>query len=100
MLNSNINDLNERLQSNYKQFDINLSVGNVSKYLKSVSTINDNIQQDETSLESSQYNQDLITHKWMMYLRSSNCPKLENYIKKVIFYLHSSYKPYDVVEVK
>jgi len=54
ILNSNSNDYSEKFQQVYKQFSLNLSVGNVSK----------------------------------------------NYIKKVVFYLHSSYKPYDVVEVK
>lgn len=90
------NDSNEKFQSNYKQFNVSLSVGNVSKYLKAST----GQTMSEDSIESSQYNQDLITHKWMIYIRSSNCPKLESYIKKVIFYLHSSYKPYDVVEVK
>jgi hypothetical protein len=93
------NDSNEKFQVNYKQFILNLSVGNVSKYLKS-SSAQISSEQDENGIESSQYNQDLITHKWMIYIRSANCPKLESYIKKVVFYLHSSYKPYDVVEVK
>lgn len=106
-----------------QQFNIKVCVGNVSKYLNydklagvSSSSFNNTISSqkanqqllmmnnnDETTkanIESSQYNQDLITHKWMIYIRSSNCNKIENYIKKVIFYLHFSYKPYDVVEVK
>jgi hypothetical protein len=105
ILNSNSNDYSDKFQQVYKQFSLNLSVGNVSKYLKASSsstpgTSTENSQLDDSNLESSQYNQDLITHKWMIFIRSSNCPKLENYIKKVVFYLHSSYKPYDVVEVK
>lgn len=80
-----------------KQFNIKISVGNVSKYLKTV-TSSSNL--DALSQEQSQYNQDLITHKWMIYIRSSECQRLDSYIKKVIFYLHSSYKPYDIVEVK
>ena len=108
-----------------QQFDVNICVGNVSKYLNyeddksklqtannKSSTVKSQSQQmqlitnndgDETTkanIESSQYNSDLITHKWMVYIRSSNCNKIENYIKKVIFYLHFSYKPHDVVEVK
>jgi len=86
-------------------------VGNVSKYLNIKNKINTNIEHisepqsaeistTENETEPSQYNQDLITHKWMIYIRSDNCKRLESYIKKVVFYLHSSFKPYDVVEVK
>jgi hypothetical protein len=80
----------------FRQFEITVCVGNVSKYLKDSSSFPTTSNQEDHS----QYNKDLITHKWMIYVRSPNCPKLDNYIKKVIFYLHSSYKPYDVVEVK
>lgn len=80
-----------------QQFELKICVGNVSKYL---SNRNFESQPSQGNVDSSQYNQDLITHKWMIYIRSPNCPKLENYIKKVMFYLHPSYKPYDVVEVK
>ncbi len=59
------NDSNEKFQVNYKQFILNLSVGNVSKYLKS-SSAQISSEQDENGIESSQYNQDLITHKWMI----------------------------------
>ena len=106
-----------------KQFNIKICVGNVSKYLNNankkqsqeVSTSgagsllnqksNQNLLMNEddvtkTSIESSQYNQELITHKWMIYIRSPNCHKLESYIKKVVFYLHFSYKPYDMIEIK
>ncbi|CAF0710070.1 unnamed protein product [Brachionus calyciflorus] len=86
------------LNQQNQQFDVKICVGNVSKYLKNKK--NDTTNSNQECTESSQYNQDLITHKWMIYLRSPNCSKLDNYIKKVIFYLHSSYKPYDVVEVK
>lgn len=90
---------------------IRIFVGNVSKSLNTnnstqlkqkASQIN-SINEDESiscSIKSSQYNQDLITHKWMVYIRSPNCSRLDSYIKKVVFYLHFSYKPYDVVEVK
>lgn len=75
--------------------NIKIKVGNVSKYLKNSTNLDCSEQ-----IEASQYNQDLITHKWMVYIRSANCKNLENYIKKVIFYLHPSYKPYDIVQVK
>ena len=83
-----------------KQFNIKISVGNVSKYLRHDSSGANVNREASLQAESSQYNQDLITHKWMIYIRSPNCLRLDNYIKKVIFYLHSSYKPYDIVEVK
>ena len=76
--------------------DVRINVGNVSKYLKSAAS-GDCCPE---KIEASQYDQDLITHKWMVYIRSPNCKNLENYIKKVIFYLHPSYKPYDIVQVK
>lgn len=82
-----------------KQFQMKISVGNVSKYLKSERSENKSPEVVDEG-EASQYNQDLITHKWMIYIRSANCKRLDSYIKKVIFYLHSSYKPYDIVEVK
>ncbi len=83
-----------------KQFDIKISVGNVSKYLKNETSVASTNPNDMSQNDQSQYNQDLITHKWMIYIRSANCARIESYIKKVIFYLHSSYKPYDIVEVK
>lgn len=99
LLNSGKDEPNDadRLNQLNQQFDVKIWVGNVSKYL--------NNKQNEANtshecIESSQYNQDLITHKWMIYIRSPNCLKLDNYIKKVIFYLHPSYKPYDMVEIK
>lgn len=82
-----------------QQYDIKICVGNVSKYLATSSVAKEYLEQLKT-LDSSQYNQDLITHKWMVYIRSPDCVKLDNYIKKVLFFLHSSYKPYDIVEVK
>lgn len=70
---------------NLKQYKIKISVGNVSQSI------------------DKQQNQNLdpqITHKWMCYLRSENCKNIENYIKKVVFYLHPSYKPNDIIELK
>ena len=98
-ITNNNTDTNEEIRSssNKQQFDLKICVGNVSKYIKNT---NNDSQSSQDNYEPSQYNQELITHKWMIYIRSPNCPKLDNYIKKVIFYLHQSYKPYDVVEVK
>ena len=88
-----------------KKFNLKIGVGNVSKYLNKNenSLISDQGrigEKEPSESEPSQYNQDLITHKWMIYIRSAQCKRLDSYIKKVIFYLHSSYKPYDIVEVK
>ncbi|XP_018564767.1 YEATS domain-containing protein 2 isoform X2 [Anoplophora glabripennis] len=56
-------------------------VGNISKWMPSLE--NDN-----------------TTHKWMVYVRGSKeAPDLSHLIEKVVFYLHPSYKPHDVVEV-
>ncbi|KAJ3384963.1 YEATS domain-containing protein 2 [Lobulomyces angularis] len=39
-------------------------------------------------------------HKWMIYLRGPNMdPDVSTFVKKVRFFLHPSYKPYDVVDV-
>ncbi|KAJ8918915.1 hypothetical protein NQ315_016817 [Exocentrus adspersus] len=56
-------------------------VGNISKWMPS-------LENDST------------THKWMMYVRGpKEAPDLSQIIDKVVFYLHASYKPHDVVEV-
>lgn len=118
------NNINNNNHITYtQQYEIKICVGNVSKYLKTLPAKSSltgpaannctprigqisqtgqtgQIEQIANSVDSSQYNQDLITHKWMVYIRSPNCSKLDNYIKKVIFYLHSSYKPHDTVQVK
>uniref|UniRef100_A0A1B6C2D5 YEATS domain-containing protein n=1 Tax=Clastoptera arizonana TaxID=38151 RepID=A0A1B6C2D5_9HEMI len=41
---------------------------------------------------------DKATHKWMLYVRSTG-PEFEKEVSKVRFFLHSSYKPHDVVTV-
>ena len=95
---SEMNNQQELTNGSNQQFDVNICVGNVSKYLNNPGQKQKTNEQQTES--ASQYDQDLITHKWMIYIRSPDCSKLENYIKKVIFYLHSSYQPYDMVEVK
>jgi transcription initiation factor IIF auxiliary subunit len=111
MLNTeDISNKNDQPMNSAQLSKIRIFVGNVSKSLNTnnsqikqkASQIN-SINEDESiscSIKSSQYNQDLITHKWMVYIRTPNCSRIESYIKKVVFYLHFSYKPYDVVEVK
>ena len=81
-----------------KQYPIRICVGNVSKYLNENRPQRIQLRLDSSS--QSQYNSDLITHKWMTYVRAANCKNLENYVKKIVFYMHASYKPYDIVEVK
>ena len=77
-----------------KLFTINICVGNVSKYL------NLNMPQKDHNLnQTSIYDDNLISHKWMVYVRSLNCKNFDNYIKKVVFHLHQSYRPNDIVEI-
>uniref|UniRef100_A0A1A9WFY5 YEATS domain-containing protein n=1 Tax=Glossina brevipalpis TaxID=37001 RepID=A0A1A9WFY5_9MUSC len=64
-------------------------VGNISKY------IGDETEQDRKPTSHN------LTHKWLVYVQAkeSRTP-LENYIKKVRFFLHQSYRPNDVVDVR
>ncbi|XP_043925944.1 YEATS domain-containing protein 2 isoform X2 [Protopterus annectens] len=60
-------------------------VGNVSKYIPP-----DKREENDQS-----------THKWMVYVRGSRKePRLDHFVKKVWFFLHPSYKPNDLVEVR
>ena len=44
---------------------------------------------------------DQSTHKWMVYVRGSRRePSINHFVKKVWFFLHPSYKPNDLVEVR
>ncbi|KAL4228496.1 YEATS domain-containing protein 2 [Mactra antiquata] len=59
-------------------------VGNVSKSIPAD-------QRDEN---------DQATHKWMVYVRGTkDTPRIDDYVKKVWFFLHPSYRPNDLVEV-
>ncbi|XP_045207821.2 YEATS domain-containing protein 2-like isoform X2 [Mercenaria mercenaria] len=59
-------------------------VGNVSKSIPAD-------QRDEN---------DQATHKWMVYVRGpKNSPSIDDFVKKVWFFLHPSYRPNDLVEV-
>ncbi|KAG8236823.1 hypothetical protein J437_LFUL017280 [Ladona fulva] len=45
--------------------------------------------------------EDGATHKWMIYVRGpANVADLSHLVDKVRFFLHASYRPFDVVEVK
>ncbi|KAH0547071.1 YEATS domain-containing protein 2 isoform X1 [Cotesia glomerata] len=44
-------------------------------------------------------NDDKYTHKWQVYVREKDNDKISEYISKVVFQLHPSYKPNDVIEV-
>lgn len=58
-------------------------IGNISKYLPSDSK------------------EDCTTHKWMVYVRTpKNTPDISEFISQVTFYLHPSYKPNDIIEVR
>ncbi|XP_067898037.1 YEATS domain-containing protein 2 isoform X2 [Heterodontus francisci] len=60
-------------------------VGNVSKYIPP-----DKREENDQS-----------THKWMVYVRGSRKePTINHFVKKVWFFLHPSYKPNDLVEVR
>nr|KAJ8033857.1 YEATS domain-containing protein 2 [Holothuria leucospilota] len=60
-------------------------VGNVSKYITA-----DNREDSDPS-----------THKWMVYVRGPpEEPRIDRFVKKVWFFLHPSYRPNDLVEVK
>ena len=60
-------------------------VGNVSKYIP--------VDQREEN--------DQPTHKWMVYVRGpADSPRIDHFVKKVIFLLHPSYRPNDLVEVR
>lgn len=41
-----------------------------------------------------------ITHKWLIYVKTKTDVPIEQMICKVRFFLHPSYKPNDVIEVK
>ena len=44
---------------------------------------------------------DQSTHKWMVYVRGpAGDPKIHHFVKKVWFFLHPSYRPNDLVEVR
>ncbi|GJQ72736.1 hypothetical protein Trydic_g1392 [Trypoxylus dichotomus] len=67
---------------NRKLYKHQIVVGNISKWAPSESS-------DDNS-----------THKWMVYVRGpKEYPDITHIVDKVIFFLHPSYKPNDVIEV-
>ncbi|XP_019875254.2 YEATS domain-containing protein 2 [Aethina tumida] len=72
------NSTNVRNRKKVKQ---RIIIGNISKYTHS--------REDND-----------LTHKWMIFVRGpKEKPDVSSFIQRVVFYLHPSYKPYDVVEV-
>jgi len=44
---------------------------------------------------------DPSTHKWMMYVRGpKDEPRIDHFVDKVIFLLHDTYKPNNIVTVR
>ncbi|KAB0789989.1 hypothetical protein PPYR_15735 [Photinus pyralis] len=68
---------------NRKKEKYRIVVGNISKWMPSGSE------------------EDKSTHKWMVYVRGSKeKPDISHFVEKVVFYLHPSYAPNDVVEMR
>lgn len=68
---------------NRKKTKYRVVVGNISKYMPAKNK------------------EDNSTHKWMVYVRGSKeAPNVSHFIKKVVFYLHPSYRPCDVIELE
>lgn len=76
-LDNNQNCLKSRRKTQHR-----LIIGNISKYAPSLEDDN-------------------MTHKWMVYVRGEKeKPDISHVVEKVRFYLHPSYKPHDVVEIR
>jgi Transcription initiation factor IIF, auxiliary subunit len=44
--------------------------------------------------------EDSASHKWMMYVRGPReAPDVSDFVSKVRFFLHPSYRPHDIAEV-
>ncbi|KAF5303426.1 hypothetical protein FQA39_LY09970 [Lamprigera yunnana] len=68
---------------NRKKTKYRIVVGNISKWMPSDSA------------------EDKSTHRWMVYVRGSKeSPDISHFVEKVVFYLHPSYQPNDVVELR
>lgn len=74
-------EITPELIRNRKKTKYIIIVGNISKFLTT--------------------EEDILTHKWMVYVRGpKDKPDISSFVQKVVFYLHPSYKPYDVVEIR
>lgn len=68
---------------NRKKSKYHIRVGNISKWMPSESK------------------EDKSTHKWMVYVRGpKDSPDISHFVRKVVFYLHPSYHPNDVIEIR
>ncbi|XP_072378822.1 uncharacterized protein [Diabrotica undecimpunctata] len=77
----NNSDSDQTFVKNRKKTRHRLVIGNVSKWIQSL--------------------EDNTTHKWMMYVRGEkDNPDISHIVDKVVFHLHPSYKPHDIVEVR
>lgn len=59
-------------------------LGNTSKY----------IGEDEAELGTN------VTHKWLVYVSTKTSVPIEDIVCRARFFLHESYKPNDIIEVK
>lgn len=77
----NINESYDMIR-NRKQVKKRIIVGNISKFMPA------------------ENKDDSTTHKWMMYVRAQkDCEDISTFVEKVVFYLHPSYKPNDIIEL-
>lgn len=75
-------DNKQNCLKNRRKTQHRLVIGNISKYAPSLEDDN-------------------MTHKWMVYVRGDKeKPDISHIVEKVRFYLHPSYKPHDVVEIR
>lgn len=77
-------------------------LNNKTKHLIAIGNTSTYIGGDvDTSTKLKLQSEDVLTHKWLVYVQSKD-PKinLEHFIKKVRFYLHTSYRPNDIVDVR
>ncbi|XP_055952514.1 YEATS domain-containing protein 2-like [Argiope bruennichi] len=73
------------ISSRAPRIKVKIIIGNISKFIPVW-------MRDESDQH--------ITHKWMIYVRGDkNGPTIESFVKKVRFFLHSSYRPNDIVEI-
>lgn len=86
IINSNLNvkqmDESVSVPRNRQMTKRRIIVGNISKWIPSDNT------------------EDNSTHKWMVYIRGPpERPRIDDFIKKIVFHLHPSYQPHDVIDI-
>nr|XP_023012758.1 YEATS domain-containing protein 2 [Leptinotarsa decemlineata] len=73
-------DKNKTSLKSRRKIQHKIIIGNISKWMQ--------LEENKT------------TYKWMMYVRGEReTPDISHIVEKVIFYLHHTYKPHDVVQV-